>query len=99
MKLLEVVEDIEFDGVPKSSQATASAKGDRTSIMKPKSSRPKDTHPEARQGVLRAFLNAIKKYVVVILLFIMSVLLNLAGEPTMEKKLEKVFATLISVYW
>ena len=85
-----------MSGIPKSSQATASASA---SVNKPKSSRPKDTQPEARQGVLRAFLNAIKNYVVVILLFIMSLLLKLAGEPTLEKNLGTVFSDLISVYW
>merc|ERR1712032_1352502 len=69
-KLMKLLEDIQDDS---------------TSAKKPKSSRPRDTHPKARQGVLRTFLNAIKNYVVVILLFIMSVLLKLAGEPTLEK--------------
>ena len=101
MKLIDSIDDseIELDGIPKSSHASASAKMDSTSVKKPKSPRPTDTQPEARQGVLRAFLNAIKNHVVVILLYIMSVLLNLAGKPTFEKNLGKVFSELILVYW
>jgi len=96
MKLLEGMDDpdIEFDGTPKSSQASASAKMD-----KPKASRRKETQPEGRQGVLRAFLNAFKNYVAIILLFIMSMLLKLAGGPILEKNLGKMFSELISVYW
>ena len=103
MKLLENAHDIQFDGIPKSSQASASAsaKVDSTSNNKPKASRHKDTQPEARQGVLRAFLKTLTKpkdLVVLIFLAIMSMLLKLAGEPTLEREPGKMFANLLSVY-
>ena len=100
MRLLEDISDVQFDGTPKSSQATASAKEDSASTKKPKSPRPKDIQAEARQGVLQAFLNTKAKHLVVsILLFIMSMLLKLVGECVEERKVEKMFTNLISAYW
>ena len=87
-------EDVQLDGTPKSSQSSASADND-----KPKASRRKDNQPEARQGVLRATLTTIKTHVLAFLILIMSMLLKLAGEPTLEREPGKVFTELISVYW
>ena len=113
MKLIETVDwlnvpDVQSDGdgIPKSSQASASA--DKVSTLKPKSSRPKDSlhsHCELHsqqypgQGALLSIWTSVKNYVLIVLLAFMTMLLKMSGEMTLERKPGEVFSNLIAVYW